>query len=73
MTTDAPLPAPDGGLLDPHSFRRRFWKPVAGSTNPHQLRHLQASLLIANGRPLTEVAARLGHRSISVTGAIYAH
>ena len=67
------FPAPHGGLFDPHHFRRRFWKPAAGDVTPHQLRHLQASLLIQNGRPLTEVAARLGHQSIAVTAAVYAH
>ena len=40
---------------------------------PHELRHLHASLLIEAGRPLTEIAARLGHESPARTMSIYAH
>lgn len=39
----------------------------------HDLRHLHASLLIAEGIPLTTVSARLGHSSTAVTTAVYAH
>ncbi len=72
------FPSPTGGLTNPRNFRRRFWKPaVAAAGNPqltpHQLRHLQVSLLVEAGRPITEVAARLGHANTRVTGAVYAH
>lgn len=40
---------------------------------PHHLRHLQASLLIQASIPLTEIAARLGHKNASVTMSTYAH
>ena len=34
---------------------------------PHGLRHLHASMLIAEGRPLTEIAKRMGHANSGVT------
>ncbi len=40
---------------------------------PHDLRHQHASLLLAEGLALTEVSARLGHASPTVTLAVYAH
>lgn len=39
----------------------------------HDLRHQHASVLIAEGLPVPEVAARLGHASPSVTMSVYAH
>ena len=39
----------------------------------HDMRHLHASLLIAEGVPLTLVSARLGHGSPAITAAIYSH
>lgn len=39
----------------------------------HQIRHLNASVLIDAGRPLPEIAARLGHENPSVTMQVYAH
>jgi integrase len=38
----------------------------------HALRHAHASMLIAARRPITEVAARLGHSNPAITLAIYA-
>lgn len=40
---------------------------------PHALRHLSASLLLAEGLPVPDVARRLGHATPAVTMAIYAH
>ncbi len=40
---------------------------------PHGLRHLHASLLLAEGLPVPAVSARLGHASPAITMAIYAH
>ncbi|MGC8833961.1 MAG: site-specific integrase [Armatimonadota bacterium] len=40
---------------------------------PHGLRHLHASLLLAQGVPLSAVSARLGHANTQVTASIYAH
>ena len=39
----------------------------------HDLRHLHASLLLADGLPVPAVAARLGHASPAVTMTVYAH
>ncbi len=39
----------------------------------HALRHLHASLLLAEGLPLPEVSRRLGHASPAITMAIYSH
>jgi integrase len=40
---------------------------------PHGLRHLHASMLIAEGRPLTEIAKRMGHANSGVTLTVYGH
>jgi integrase len=39
----------------------------------HDLRHLSASLLLAEGIPLPNVSRRLGHANPSITARIYAH
>jgi integrase len=76
-TNDQLFPAPAGGVLPTRRFRSRFWNPAceaAGvSVTAHQLRHLHASALIDAGRPLPEIAARLGHENPSVTMQVYAH
>jgi integrase len=40
---------------------------------PHGLRHTFASLLLADGVPVPEVSALLGHKDSYVTWKIYAH
>jgi integrase len=40
---------------------------------PHGLRHTFASLLLADGVPVPEVAAYLGHKDCSITLKVYAH
>jgi integrase len=76
-TNDQLFPAPAGGVLPTRRFRARFWNPAceaAGAkVTAHQPRHLHASALIDAGRPLPEIAARLGHESPSVTMQVYAH
>jgi len=72
------FPAPRGGLMPVRRFRARFWYPACDAAGiervtPHQLRHLHASELIDAGRPLPEIAARLGHENPSVTMQVYAH
>jgi integrase len=71
------FPAPAGGRMERRRFRGRFWVPACEAAGvdvtPHQLRHLHASVLIDAGRPLPEIAARLGHGSPSVTMQVYAH
>jgi integrase len=39
----------------------------------HDLRHLSASLLLAEGVPLPNVSRRLGHANRSITARIYSH
>ena len=41
--------------------------------HPHDLRHRYASLMIAEGVPVTQVAAQLGHSSNSLTWDTYSH
>jgi integrase len=52
---------------------RRLCRESGVSSRLHDLRHLQASLLLDAGEPLTVVAGRLGHRDASTTLKIYAH
>ena len=40
---------------------------------PHGLRHTFASLLLADGVPVAEVSALLGHKDSYVTWKVYAH
>lgn len=40
---------------------------------PHGLRHTFASLLLADGVPVPEVSAYVGHEDCGVTLKIYAH
>ena len=49
---------------------KRVGVPVIG---PHQLRHTHASLLVAQGLPITGIAARLGHSTPAITLRIYSH
>lgn len=75
---DGPLvfSAPAGGPLPVRRFSARYWKPATKAAGfpevtPHQLRHLHATQLLELGRPITEVAVRLGHRSPRVTAEVY--
>jgi integrase len=43
-----------------------------GDFTPYELRHTCASLMIAAGRPIAEVADHLGH-GVDVCGRTYAH
>jgi integrase len=65
-----------GGFLNLRNWRHRVWHPACRTAGidavPYDLRHTYASLLIHEGRPLTYVAAMLGH-STSKTTDIYAH
>lgn len=51
----------------------RFCKDQRVVARLHDLRHLQASLLLDGGESVTTVAARLGHRDTSTTLKVYAH
>ena len=66
-----------GGYMDPNNFSR-WWRRFAKDIGQeglrfHELRHTQASLLLAAGTDIKTVQARLGHASPSVTMGFYAH
>nr|WP_172979612.1 tyrosine-type recombinase/integrase [Agromyces agglutinans] len=74
----------DGRPLTPEHLTRGFPRAIraynaeqAGPALPlirfHDLRHLQASLMLAAGVPLALVSKRLGHSSVQVTSDTYAH
>ena len=51
----------------------RLCRELGVKARLHDLRHLQASLLLDAGEAITTVAARLGHRDTSTTLRIYSH
>jgi integrase len=78
------VPADRGGPILWQNWASRVWRPIvgAGTTEkpglglrhpPYAGRHTYASLLIAEGVSIVEVAARLGHASPTTTLAHYAH
>jgi len=46
---------------------------LPASYHPHTLRHQYASVLLANGVPISDVSAYLGHKHINITYAVYGH
>lgn len=52
---------------------QRLCKELGVQARLHDLRHLQASLLLDAGEAITTVAARLGHRDTSTTLKVYGH
>lgn len=56
-----------------HALKRECARLTLPAVTPHGLRHLHASLLIADGIPVPAVAARLGHASPNITMKLYAH
>lgn len=51
----------------------RYRRELGVQPRLHDLRHLQASLLLDAGEAITTVAARLGHRDTSTRLRIYSH
>jgi integrase len=51
----------------------RYCKELGVKSRLHDLRHLQASMLLDAGEAVTVVAARLGHRDTSTTLKVYSH
>ncbi len=68
---------PDGHPLAPWHVRNAFVRACERARLPvirrHALRHLAASVLLAEGLPLPAVAQQLGHASPAVTAAVYSH
>lgn len=66
-----------GAPIHPDTPRKNLQKIGSNAGLPkitaHQLRHTLVSLAIANGDPITQIAAFVGHSSPRVTTAIYAH
>ena len=66
-----------GGHIGTSNFSR-WWADHrdelgCGGLRFHELRHTQASLLIASGVPVPTVAKRLGHSKVSTTYDFYSH
>ena len=66
-----------GGWFDPHHMNRWWnrYRATIGfdSLKLHEMRHTAATLLLGNGTPVVDVAARLGHSDVSVTLNTYGH
>ena len=77
------FPGPDGGPMDAytpgHALKRACVRAglVDESGRPlvswHGLRHTAASIMLANGIPLPDVAAQLRHADPAVTARVYSH
>ncbi|WP_448639421.1 site-specific integrase [Geodermatophilus sp. URMC 63] len=74
----------DGTHRHPERFSRRFSGQVAQARKAlgeeqlpvirlHDLRHTHATLLLADGVPVTVVSERLGHASATITLTVYQH
>ncbi len=67
----------NGDPIPPQRVTARFRQLVAETGLPrirlHDLRHGQASLMLAAGVPMAVVSKRLGHSSISITSDTYSH
>ena len=69
---------PMGGVLGYNNFMSRIFRPAVERVGYkgvgfHHLRHTTASLLIAQGTPITTVAGILGHSSTQMTLDVYGH
>lgn len=66
-----------GGWLDPRNVTKAFQLEIKNAGLPpmrfHDLRHAYATLSLAAGVPLRVVQEALGHTSIALTAAVYAH
>jgi len=67
-----------GNPSDMYNLKRRYFRKVLNKAGLriirfHDLRHTYASLLLAQGEPLTYVSQQLGHANPQITLKIYAH
>jgi len=73
------FPNTRGGHLRSSNFDRYVWYPIRESVGIpdtfvfHDLRHTQASLLLAAGVDLKVIQKRLGHRDFATTANTYSH
>lgn len=73
------FPNTDGDYMFATNFRRNVWikiREAAGVPDTfvfHDLRHTQASLMLAAGVDLKVIQKRLGHRDFSTTANLYSH
>jgi integrase len=68
----------NGNHLRRQNWRQRVWIPALSAAGepyfrPYDLRHTCATLLIYEGRPVTEVAAHMGHADPGFTARVYGH
>jgi len=68
---------PGGGWLDPRNVTRAFQRQLAiaglARLRFHDTRHAYATLSLVAGVPLRVIQEALGHTSITMTAAVYAH
>lgn len=75
-TPEEPVcPSPHG---KPYSTIRYFWymacqKAGVGRFPMYTVRHMAASLMLEAGADIAAVAAQLGHKNVTTTGAFYTH
>lgn len=73
-----------GKRISTASFHRNYWQPALDDADLgpddrgrrfhfHALRHFAASMMIAGGIPMPDVAKLLGHSSFDMTLQVYAH
>lgn len=66
-----------GGWLDPRNITKAFQSRLKQADLPrmrfHDLRHAYATLSLSAGVPLRVIQETLGHTSIALTAAVYAH
>jgi integrase len=67
-----------GNFLDMRNVKRRYFKVALRKAGLreirfHDLRHTYASMLLAQGEPVTYVSRQLGHSNPQITLRIYAH
>lgn len=78
---EVPVVFPDsqGGYLRSSNFDRAVWYPLRAAAGIpesvvfHDLRHSQASLMLAAGVSLKTIQARLGHQDFGTTANTYSH
>lgn len=73
---------PDGATIRASNYYGRVWSPAVKKAQQaglnkkpriHDLRHSHVSWSLAEGMPMYEVSRRVGHGSVQITDARYAH